>query len=102
MEQRNKHIKKPQNVGVPTVLAVPANGTKPEQTEQRSALLGTKVCRASSALTPVNKLLHLLHHHQLLSSKMMEKTGNKKAPTEVGANGSRVDYFFGVAITVTS
>ena len=93
MEQRNKHIKKPQNVGVPTVLAVPANGTKPEQTEQRSALLGTKVCRASSALTPVNKLLHLLHHHQLLSSKMMEKADNKKAPTSVGASGTRLIIF---------
>lgn len=93
MEQRNKHIKKPQNVGVPTVLAVPANGTKPEQTEQRSALLGTKVCRASSALTPVNKLLHLLHHHQLLSSKMMEKTGNKKAPTKSGQAGQGLIIF---------
>ena len=93
MEQRNKHIKKPQNVGVPTVLAVPANGTKPEQTEQRSALLGTKVCRASSALTPVNKLLHLLHHHQLLSSKMMEKADNKKAPTKSGQAGQGLIIF---------
>lgn len=49
MEQRNKHIKKPQNVGVPTVLAVPANGTKPEQKEQRSAMSGTRHAASSSA-----------------------------------------------------
>jgi hypothetical protein len=45
MEQRNKHIKNPQNVGAPTVLAVPAKGTKPEQKEQSPAMLEQAILR---------------------------------------------------------
>jgi len=71
MEQWNKHTKNPQNVGVPTVLPVPATGTTRNNAEQSSL--------QHIALTAVNKLCCcIIISRGELSSKGSETTGNKK------------------------
>jgi len=71
------------------------NGFGCSSERNKAGTNGTKVCPAwntlrcaSSALTPVNKLLHHhLHQLQLLSSKMMETADNKKPRPKSGRVG---------------
>jgi hypothetical protein len=80
VEQWNKHIKNPQNVGVPTVLPVPATGTTRNNAEQSFM--------QHIALTPVNKLsCCIITTKPLRVATIIKKIGNhrqQKTPTVVG------------------
>ena len=76
MEQWNKHIKNPQNVGVPTVLPVPATGTTRNNAEQSFM--------QHIALTPVNKFGCCCIIIRGTIIKRVGKRGQQKTPTVVG------------------